>query len=239
MAPVVVLNGGSSSGKTSIARCLQRLLGPTWLILGVDDLVRALPGGDEVDELIRSHRDGGAPLPSDSSVNFGEDGSVSVTEDFRRAERSWYAGLAPSAPAGPGSSSTKCSWVAGRRRSGWRQLCPAWQWCGWEFGAIPALPRPASVFDPIGCLGWPACKPSGYTTASSTTSSWTPLPPAQPTAQAWSSRISRSKADDAPAARRVNARSDPSAARPSAPLRPRPVPWLPRRSGGQRRARPR
>jgi chloramphenicol 3-O-phosphotransferase len=43
MAPVVVLNGGSSSGKTSIARCLQRLPGPTWLILGVDDLVRALP----------------------------------------------------------------------------------------------------------------------------------------------------------------------------------------------------
>ena len=25
--PVIVLNGGSSSGKTSIARCLQRLLG--------------------------------------------------------------------------------------------------------------------------------------------------------------------------------------------------------------------
>jgi chloramphenicol 3-O-phosphotransferase len=44
--PVIVLNGGSSSGKTSIARCLQRLLGPTWMTLDVDDLIRALPGGD-------------------------------------------------------------------------------------------------------------------------------------------------------------------------------------------------
>jgi chloramphenicol 3-O phosphotransferase len=70
--------------------------------LGVDDLVCALPGGDEVDELIRSHRDDGARLPSDSSVKFGDDGSVSVTEDFRRAERSWYAGLAAIGACGTG-----------------------------------------------------------------------------------------------------------------------------------------
>ena len=40
---VIVLNGGSSSGKTGIARCLQAVLARPWLRLSVDDLVEALP----------------------------------------------------------------------------------------------------------------------------------------------------------------------------------------------------
>lgn len=40
MPMVVVLNGGSSSGKSSIARCLQDQLASTWMALGVDDLIR-------------------------------------------------------------------------------------------------------------------------------------------------------------------------------------------------------
>lgn len=100
--PVIVLNGGSSSGKTSIARCLQRLLGPTWMTLGVDDLVRALPGGDEVDDLIRAHQDGDEPVSTDGSIEFGPDGSVTVGDDFRRAEASWYAGIAAIGRGGTG-----------------------------------------------------------------------------------------------------------------------------------------
>jgi Chloramphenicol phosphotransferase-like protein len=46
MVEAIVLNGGSSSGKSSLARSLQNRLGPTWLTLGVDDLIRALPGGE-------------------------------------------------------------------------------------------------------------------------------------------------------------------------------------------------
>ena len=42
MTQVVVLNGGSSSGKTGIARCLQAILPQPWIGLGVDDLVDAL-----------------------------------------------------------------------------------------------------------------------------------------------------------------------------------------------------
>ncbi|MGH9061925.1 MAG: phosphotransferase-like protein, partial [Acidimicrobiales bacterium] len=80
-ATAVVLNGGSSSGKSSIARRLQDLLGPTWLTLGVDDLVRALPGGDD-------------PLNAGPSILFGSDGSVTVGADFCRAEAAWYKGLA-------------------------------------------------------------------------------------------------------------------------------------------------
>jgi chloramphenicol 3-O-phosphotransferase len=69
--PVIVLNGGSSSGKTSIARSLQRLLGTTWMTLGVDDLIRALPGGEELEALVRAQRDGGAPVGTEGSVEFG------------------------------------------------------------------------------------------------------------------------------------------------------------------------
>jgi chloramphenicol 3-O phosphotransferase len=40
---VIVLNGGSSSGKSTIARCLQDRLPSPWLVLGVDDLIGAMP----------------------------------------------------------------------------------------------------------------------------------------------------------------------------------------------------
>jgi chloramphenicol 3-O phosphotransferase len=102
VVPVVVLNGGSSSGKTSIARCLQQLLGPTWMTLGVDDLVRALPGGDEVGDLVRARPDCGGPASAAGPIEFGPDGSVTVGEDFRRAEASWYAGLAAIGRCGTG-----------------------------------------------------------------------------------------------------------------------------------------
>jgi chloramphenicol 3-O phosphotransferase len=40
---VIVLNGGSSSGKSGIARCLQAVLPDPWLAFGIDVLVQALP----------------------------------------------------------------------------------------------------------------------------------------------------------------------------------------------------
>jgi len=85
----IVLNGGSSSGKSSLARRLQGLLGPTWLILGVDDLVRALPAG-------------GQNSGDEQSIQFEADGSITVGADFRRAEAAWYQGLAAIARYGTG-----------------------------------------------------------------------------------------------------------------------------------------
>ena len=40
---VIVLNGGSSSGKSGIARCLQAILPDPWLAFGTDTLVQAMP----------------------------------------------------------------------------------------------------------------------------------------------------------------------------------------------------
>jgi chloramphenicol 3-O-phosphotransferase len=40
---VIVLNGGSSSGKSGIARCLQAILPDPWLAFGTDNLIQAMP----------------------------------------------------------------------------------------------------------------------------------------------------------------------------------------------------
>ncbi len=40
---VILLNGSSSSGKTSVARALQDALEEPWLTLGVDFLIQAMP----------------------------------------------------------------------------------------------------------------------------------------------------------------------------------------------------
>jgi chloramphenicol 3-O phosphotransferase len=85
MTPVIVLNGGSSSGKSSIARALQEVLPGTWLTFGVDDLVDALPGRG------RDPRSG---------LVFEPNGTVTVRPEFRTLEDAWYAGLASMARAG-------------------------------------------------------------------------------------------------------------------------------------------
>ncbi|MEU9686353.1 chloramphenicol phosphotransferase CPT [Amycolatopsis japonica] len=79
---VIVLNGGSSSGKSGIARCLQAVLPDPWLTLGVDTLIGAMPAA--VDE----------------GIDFAGDGGVSVGAGFRRLEDAWMAGVAAMVRAG-------------------------------------------------------------------------------------------------------------------------------------------
>ena len=85
MIQVVVLNGGSSSGKTGIARCLQAILPLPWIRLGVDDLIDALPP---------------SLLDSGSGISFGRQGEVTVSDGFRESETAWMAGVAAMARAG-------------------------------------------------------------------------------------------------------------------------------------------
>jgi chloramphenicol 3-O phosphotransferase len=86
---VIVLNGGSSSGKSSLAVCLQKRLAGTWLTLGIDDLIRAL-----------SH--GPTDTTAGGTLEFRTDGSIAVAQEFRTAEASWYEALATIAHAGTG-----------------------------------------------------------------------------------------------------------------------------------------
>ena len=71
---VIVLNGGSSSGKSGIARCLQAVLPDPWLTVGTDALVQALPASLQA---------------SDAGVEFAADGGVSVGPEFRTLEAAW------------------------------------------------------------------------------------------------------------------------------------------------------
>ncbi|GAA4005830.1 chloramphenicol phosphotransferase [Deinococcus rubellus] len=75
---VIVLNGGSSAGKSSLARQLQNVLPGVWLTLGVDTFIEALPP---------------ALQSSDAGVNFGPDGQVTTGETFRRLDMAWSRGV--------------------------------------------------------------------------------------------------------------------------------------------------
>jgi len=82
---VIVLNGGSSSGKTGIARCLQAILPQPWIRLGVDDLLDALPP---------------SLMGSGSGIAFGAQGEITLGAGFREIEAAWMIGVAAMARAG-------------------------------------------------------------------------------------------------------------------------------------------
>jgi chloramphenicol 3-O phosphotransferase len=91
---VIVLNGGSSSGKSSIARRLQDLLDQPWVTLGVDDLLDALAPSLVSEAPARCGR---APL-----IRYGADGAVLVDAGWGPVEWAWYEGVASMARAGLG-----------------------------------------------------------------------------------------------------------------------------------------
>ena len=80
-----MLNGGSSSGKSGIGRCLQAVLPDPWLAVGDDMLIQAMPASMQA---------------SDAGIEFAADGSVSVGPAFRRLEAAWMDGVAAMARAG-------------------------------------------------------------------------------------------------------------------------------------------
>ena len=82
---VIVLNGGSSSGKSSIARALQDILPGIWLTFGVDTFIDALPAG------------GDSPR---AGITFEQDGTITFSAEHRALERSWYTGLGGMARTG-------------------------------------------------------------------------------------------------------------------------------------------
>ncbi|MEI5033066.1 chloramphenicol phosphotransferase CPT [Streptomyces sp. S1A(2023)] len=82
---VIVLNGGSSSGKSGIVRCLQAELPDPWLAAAIDAFVDALPAS------LRS---------ADEGIGFAADGGVTVGPEFRRLEAAWREGVAAMVRAG-------------------------------------------------------------------------------------------------------------------------------------------
>ncbi len=81
---VLLLNGGSSSGKSTLARSLQDVLDGYWLRLGVDTLIDAAP----------------PRLFGAGGLDLAEDGSVGVGPAFVELEHQWRSGVAAMAAAG-------------------------------------------------------------------------------------------------------------------------------------------
>nr|WP_311132443.1 chloramphenicol phosphotransferase CPT [Nonomuraea gerenzanensis]SBO93242.1 putative chloramphenicol 3-O phosphotransferase [Nonomuraea gerenzanensis] len=82
---MIVLNGGSSAGKSSMARSLQAVLPEPWLSISIDDLVDAMPA---------------AMQAVDTGIEITSDGEVNVGPDFRRLQLAWREGIAAMARAG-------------------------------------------------------------------------------------------------------------------------------------------
>jgi len=82
---LIIINGGSSSGKSGIVRCLQAVLPDPWLAFGVDSFVDALPAKMQA---------------SEEGIVFAADGGVAVGPAFRAPEMAWMAGIAAMARAG-------------------------------------------------------------------------------------------------------------------------------------------
>jgi chloramphenicol 3-O phosphotransferase len=82
---VIILNGGSSSGKSGIARCLQAVLPDPWLVFGVDSLIQAMPVSVQASAM---------------GIEFAPGGEVVVGPEFRTLEAAWMEGVAATARAG-------------------------------------------------------------------------------------------------------------------------------------------
>jgi chloramphenicol 3-O phosphotransferase len=82
---VIVLNGGSSSGKSAIVRCLKYILPDPWISFGVDDLIERLPK---------------SLLGTAPGLAFGPHGEVMVGDEFLKLQDSWMVGIAAMARSG-------------------------------------------------------------------------------------------------------------------------------------------
>jgi chloramphenicol 3-O phosphotransferase len=85
MTQVIVLNGGSSSGKSALARCLQAVLPDPWLTFGIDTLIRGMPT---------------AMTSSKAGIEISRDGVTVAGPGFHALQDAWMAGVAAMAHAG-------------------------------------------------------------------------------------------------------------------------------------------
>ncbi|MEU7004845.1 chloramphenicol phosphotransferase CPT [Nonomuraea sp. NPDC046570] len=83
---VIVLNGGSSAGKSEIVRNLQAVLPQPWLAIGgVDSMIGVMPE---------------SMMTSEAGIKIASDGGVTVGPEFLEVQAAWRAGIAAMARAG-------------------------------------------------------------------------------------------------------------------------------------------
>ncbi|MFF8790478.1 chloramphenicol phosphotransferase CPT [Streptomyces sp. NPDC015125] len=103
---VIVLNGGSSAGTSTLARALQETLPRPWLTFGVDTFIGALPP---------------ALMTSPDGLVLAPDGTVSVGPAFRALQAGWLHGIAAMARAGTGIILDEVFLDGGAGQDRWRR----------------------------------------------------------------------------------------------------------------------
>lgn len=83
---VIVLNGGSSAGKSEIVRNLQAVLPQPWLAIGgVDSMIGVMPE---------------SMMTSEAGIKIASGGGVTVGPEFLEVQTAWREGIAAMARAG-------------------------------------------------------------------------------------------------------------------------------------------
>jgi chloramphenicol 3-O phosphotransferase len=128
---VIIVNGGSSSGKTSIVRQLQDMLMEPWLAVSVDDFVNCLP------PRLQHDTDG---------FDVADDGQVQVGPVFMRLQSAWMTGIAATARAGASIIIDDVFLGAGASQARWRGVLADLPvaWIGVHCDAAVAEQREAS-----------------------------------------------------------------------------------------------
>ncbi len=129
---VIVVNGGSSSGKTSIVRQLQDMLTEPWLAVSVNDFVECLP------PRLQQHDTDG--------FDVTDDGQVQVGPVFMRLQSAWMTGIAATARAGAQIIIDDVFLGAGASQARWRDVLVDLRvaWIGVHCDAAVAEQREAS-----------------------------------------------------------------------------------------------
>jgi chloramphenicol 3-O phosphotransferase len=133
---MIILNGGSSSGKSTIVRCLQDVLPDPWLAFGVDSLIAAMPAKMQA---------------SDAGIEFEADGGVSVGPDFMALQAAWMEGIVAMARAGAGVIIDDVFLGGAASQQRWRQVVGdlAAFWVGVRCDSAVAVSREAARADRV------------------------------------------------------------------------------------------
>ena len=110
---VIVLNGGSSSGKSGIACCLQAVLPDPWLTFGVDTLIAAMPA---------------AMRSCGAGIEFGPQGEITTGEAFKALDEAWAQGIGAMAHAGARIIVDEAPSTAGPTTVGAAAISPPVSW---------------------------------------------------------------------------------------------------------------
>ncbi len=140
---MIIVNGGSSAGKSSIVRRMQDQFRDPWLATSIDDFVASLP------RELQQSADG---------FDVSAEGAVQIRETFTRLETAWMTGIAATARAGAPAIVDDVFLGARPHKHAGPARCPV---CRWPGSQCTATRSPRSDVRARGLTGrqaWPSSR---------------------------------------------------------------------------------